>query len=393
MSMEGASVVIPVAAPASSVAFHRSLGRRGIRTIAVAEDDSAPSFRSRYCDETVVVTNPREDVIGYKDALLSLSMRPDVKTIVPLREEDIYVLSKYRSEFAEHIATPWPSFDTLRTVHDRELLFDAARKAGVSVPYTTTPEEVDDWEQQLVIKSRFALLTEDYITDSQKSGIIETGSARFLEPGERPDIESLRSEFKHTPHIQRFTNGTEYSLGVLYEDGEPVVETQKRIIRGIKYYCGPSVYHESVHIPELEEIGRRLLTHIDWHGPADVDIILDEETGEYKLLEINPRFWATVSMEMHAGFDFPYYYWQLAQGEQVQPNYPPTTGIATHYLPGELSYLLSVLREDHPMIERPSVKSSAWEIATSLVKDRRFDLLDIDDPRPFVSAMASIVRG
>ena len=33
-------------------------------------------------------------------------MRPDVLTIIPVREEDIYVLSKYREDFDSHIQTP-----------------------------------------------------------------------------------------------------------------------------------------------------------------------------------------------------------------------------------------------------------------------------------------------
>ena len=390
--MGESAAVIPAVTP-SAVAFHRSLGRRGVRTIAVAHDDSVPSFRSRYCDETVLVADPRVDLTRYRDALLALVMRPDVETIVPLSEADVYVLSKYRSEFGEHIDTPWPSFDTLRTAHDRERLFDVAREAGVPVPRTVTLDEVDDWGRELVVKSRFALLTDEYLSNSGEEGIIETGRAMFLEPHARPDEERVMAEFNHSPHVQQFVHGTEYSVGVLYEDGEPVVETQKRIIRGTKYYHGPSVYHESVDVPELEAIGRRLLTALDWHGPADVDVILDEETGEFKLLEVNPRFWATIQLEIHAGFDFPYYYWRMVRGESEHPLPEPEPGIASHFLPGELSYLHSVLRDDHSICDRPSVPSTVWEQAHSIVETPRFDLLARDDPLPFATVVANEVRG
>lgn len=399
--MPGSSVVVPAATATSSVAFHRSLGRRGVRTIAVSEHDDPPSFRSRYCDEAVPVTDPHESLTGYKDDLLALAMRPDVDTIAPLREEDVYVLSKYRSEFAEHVATPWPSFDTLRTVHDRERLFEAAREAGVGVPETTTLDEVDDWGAELVVKSRYALLTREYLEDDgevelvENGGedeIVETGAAQFLEPGEGVDVGRVRSAFKHSPHVQRFVHGPEYSLGVLYDDGEPVVETQKRVLRGVKYYCGPSVYHESVDLPELEAFGRRLLTHLDWHGPADVDVIRDEETGEYLLLEVNPRFWATIQMEINAGFDFPYYFWRMARGDADYPVPRAQAGIASHFLLGEMSYLLSVLTEENPLYERPTLPTTLWEMARSLLADRRFDLLDLDDPLPFVYCLAEDLR-
>lgn len=390
--MKRSSVVVPSATATSSVAFHRSLGRRGIRTIAVSETEDDPAFRSRYCDECVVVPDPAEDITDYKDALLALAARPDVETIVPLREEDIYVLSKHRSAFGEHVATPWPTFETLRTAHDRDRLFAAAREAGVSVPETQPIDDVDDWNQELVVKSRFALLADEYVPERLDDEIVDGGSATFLEPDERPDVEALKSEFKHEPHVQKYLRGTEYSLGVLYEDGEPVVETQKRVIRGEHYYCGPSVYHESVDIPALEAVGRDLLTELDWHGPADVDIIRDEATGEYKLLEINPRFWATVQMEIHAGFDFPFYYWNLARDEPVQAIPTAQAGVTSHFLLGELSYLTSILTEDHPLCTRPSAPFEAWEIGKSVLRDRRSDLLTIDDPRPFVACLANEVR-
>lgn len=391
--MDSSSVVVPAATAASSVAFHRSLGRHGVRTIAASEDEDVPAFRSRYCDETVLLPAPREDITEYKDALLSLAMRPDVQTIVPLREEDIYVLSKYRSEFGDHIATPWPSFDTLRTVHDRSRLFDAAREAGVAVPETRTLDEVDDWDRELVVKPRFALFTGDYVEDDSVDGIVEAGSTTFVRPDERPDVESLRSEYRHSPHVQQYVRGTEYSFGVLYDSGDPVVTTQKRILRGQKYYCGPSVYHESVDVPELEAAGRKLLDQLDWHGPADVDIIRDEETGEFKLLEINPRFWATVSNEIHAGFDFPYYYWRMSRDESEHPIPATESGIASHYLMGELSYLQSIVTENHPLCDRPPLRSSVWEITKSILDQPRFDLLDVKDPLPFVTRVTNEIRG
>ncbi|WP_227133547.1 carboxylate--amine ligase [Halorubellus salinus] len=390
--MDQSTVVVPTGSPASTVAFHRSLGRRGVRTIGVASDDTTPAFRSRYCDERVLAPDPMTDTTAYRNALLELAARPDVQTIVPLTEPDIYVLAKYRDEFAEHVATPCPSFDTLRTIHDRDRLFDAADAAGVATPDTRPLDDVDAWTEDCVVKSRFALLADAYTTQDLPSELVDQTGAVFIPANDRPDVDELHAAFGHTPHVQRFVDGTEYSLGVLYDDGEPVVETQKRIIRGVKYYHGPSVYHETVHIPELEALGRAILTELDYDGPADIDVIQDPDTGEYKLLEINPRFWATVQLEIHAGFDFPYHYRQLAAGEPVGPVPEPTPGIRSHVLSGELSYLLSVAADDHPVCDHPSLPTATWNVATSILRDRRFDVLDAHDPRPFLTTVANDIR-
>ncbi|WP_323675518.1 ATP-grasp domain-containing protein [Halorubellus sp. PRR65] len=390
--MPRSTVVVPTGSPASTIACHRSFARQGIRTIGAASDPSAPAFRSRHCDERVVVDDPMTNVTAYKDALLALAARADVETIVPLSEPDIYVLAKYRDAFAEHIATPWPSFETLRTIHDRDRLFAVARDAGVAVPDTRSLDDVDAWTDDCVVKSRFALLSSEYTTDDLPAELVDQEGAIFVPADERPDVDRLRAAFGHTPHVQRFVDGTEYSLGVLYDDGEPVVETQKRIVRGVKYYHGPSVYHETVDIPELETFGRDLLTELDYHGPADIDVIRNPDTGEYELLEINPRFWATVQLEIHAGFDFPTYYWQLATDTPVGPVPDPTPGIRSHALAGELSYLLSVAADDHPVCDHPSLLAATRNVVTSTLRDRRFDVLDARDPVPFLATIANAVR-
>lgn len=390
--MDRQSVVVPAATATSAVAVHRSLGRRGIPTIAASKSDDVPSFSTRYCEETVSVPSPTENLPEYREALLSLAMRPDVRTIVPLRESDVYVLSKYRSEFADHIATPWLPFETLRTVHDRERLFAAAQEANVPVPETELFGDVDDWDRELVVKPRFAFAASEYLPDSDDEEILDIGSTQFLSPDDDPDLNALRESFDYAPHVQQYVRGTEYSVGVLYDSGEPVVSAHKRIVRGVKYYCGPSVCHEQVDIPELEETVRTLLEHLDWHGPADVDIIRDDETGEFKLLEINPRFWATVANEIHAGFDFPYYYWRLA-GNDTEFAVPERgAGHQSHYLMGELSHLQSVLTTDHPLSERPSLRDTSWELLRSLVSQPRFDLFAVDDPRPFFQDVVDNIR-
>src|SRR6056297_2215740 len=74
----GNAVVVPAVDSASSVCFLRSLGERAIPTIAVSEMESPPAFSSRYCEETVRVPSFRDDVVAYKDGLLSVARRDDV---------------------------------------------------------------------------------------------------------------------------------------------------------------------------------------------------------------------------------------------------------------------------------------------------------------------------
>lgn len=115
-----------------------------------------------------------------------------------------------------------------------------------------------------------------------------------------------------------------------------------------------------------------------------VEFLRDDTTGEFKLMEINPRFWSSLPFSVQAGADFPYYYWLLAtdERERIDDSYEP--GVAGHLLRGELLHLHSVLTDDVELVEKPSVPETVGEILWSVVKHPRFDYARLDDLRPFV---------
>jgi predicted ATP-grasp superfamily ATP-dependent carboligase len=389
---ESPSVVVPAVGAASSTAVLRSLGPRGVHTIAVSEQDRPPAFASKYCDEAVRVPDPATDLLGYADALLSLARREDVRAITPMREEDVYVLAQYRGTFDDHITPLWPTADQLDAVQDRERMYALAEELDIPMPETALLSEVEDWERELIVKGRYAILTEENGADVPPAALRSPPKTLFLESGATPDCERIRSEMGHDPIVQEYVRGTEYTFRGVFDHGEPVATSLKQLVRGIKYPRGPSICHRAASEPALEAHGLRLLDHLDWHGVASVGFIEDADTGEFKLMEVNPRFWSNLPMDVQAGVDTPYYYWRLATGgaDGVDPSY--RAGTTTHLLRGELVHLHSVLAEEYPLAERPSAARTTWDILTSVTTHPNFDYLSRDDPGPFVRDLANTAR-
>jgi hypothetical protein len=44
-------------------------------------------------------------------------------------------------------------------------------------------------------------------------------------------------------------------------------------------------------LPELKEQAHAILTALEFAGPFELEFLLDVRTGEYKVIELNPRFW------------------------------------------------------------------------------------------------------
>jgi predicted ATP-grasp superfamily ATP-dependent carboligase len=388
------SVVIPTSYDSISYACVRSLGRRDVHTIAAAERADVPASASRFCDEVAVVPSAKEDLVVFKEGLLEVAARPDVRTIIPTRPEDSYVLSRYREEFAEYVSLIVPPFETLRSVHDRLRLYEAARAAGVPVPETRPLGEVDEWDGESIVKSRYNVLASEYLDDYSQEESAVVKDVRHVPPGEDVDADALRAEMGHEPVVQEFVDyDEEFMYAGLYDRGEPVAAFQHHQVRGNSYTGGGGVYRKSIAEPRIEAAAHRLLDHLDWHGLACIEYMRDAETGEFVLTEINPRMWQSLPATVRAGADFPHYYWLLATGrrDRIDPSYE--VGVGSHLLYGELGHLWSIVREDSPLVERPSLATTTWDVLRSCYAEPAFDFLRLDDPGPFVRGIRRVLPG
>jgi predicted ATP-grasp superfamily ATP-dependent carboligase len=382
------AVLIPTGRELKSYACMRSLNQQGIHTVVASECDCIPQFSSRYCSETATLASPTADIEAYRDSLLDLAARPDIEAVIPIREYDAYVLSKYRDAFTDHVSLVTPSMETLRTGHDRLRLAEAGREAGVPVADTRRLSEVDDWDRDAVVKSRYNILTPDYVDGCSTTDVREVRRITYLQPGDDPDTAAVRASMGHDPVVQDFIPKEDKHLFcALYDHGDPVATYQHRQLRGNSWVGGGAVYRESAYSQEVEDVARQLLSHIDWHGLACLEYVKDAETGEWKFYEINPRMWQSLPSTVRAGADFPANYWHLALGQhdRIDPSYE--TGVRCHILYGEASHLLSVLREEAPLVERPGFQERLWEIASSCIRHPRFDYLRSDDLPFFASCL------
>ncbi|GAB3679334.1 hypothetical protein GCM10028857_00520 [Salinarchaeum chitinilyticum] len=387
------AALLPTGREAATYACVRSLAARNVEPIVASEKTDVPAAASRFVGRTATLPDPREDCIAYRDALLALATRPDVETILPIRAEDGYVLSRYADAFAEHVSLVVPPFDAIERVHDRLALSAAAEAAGVPVPETRSLEEVEDWDGRHVVKSRYNVLGEAYCSERAGADVDVVKSIEHVPPGTEPDVDAVVATFDHVPIVQEFvpTDG-EFMIAALYDRGEPVATFQHRQLRGDSYTGGGGVYRRSIHDTELETVARDLLAELDWHGLACIEYMRDARTGEYVLTEINPRFWQSLPATVRAGADFPAYYWLQATGRshEIDPTYE--TGVGSHLLHGELGHLHSVAFEDSPLVERPSFVRTAAVIAASCLAEPRFDFFRLDDPAPFLTGLSRKLR-
>ena len=390
----GSAALIPTGHDPGSYTAVRSLARRDVDTIVTSQYTDVHAASSRFCDEFVQSPDPADDLLAYRDALLTLARRPEVQTILPIRPFDPYVFARYEDAFAPHVSLVTPDADLLETIFDRVQLFEAAAEAGVPIPETRLLADATDWETDRIVKSRYNLLTSSYCPDRNPADVATVKDVHHATAAETLDAGAIRTEMEHDPIVQEFVEADDqYVFGALYDHGDPLATFQHRQIRGNSDTGGGGVYRETIADPELEAVGRQLLDHLDWHGLACIEYMKDAETGEYKLAEINPRLWQSLPCAVRAGADFPLYYWLAATGrpEDIDPAY--RSGVRTHFLYGELGYLRSISADVSPFHSPPSLAREALSVAGSCLSTPHFDTFRVDDPRPCLRGVGPVIFG
>jgi carbamoyl-phosphate synthase large subunit len=76
-----------------------------------------------------------------------------------------------------------------------------------------------------------------------------------------------------------------------------------------KGWCGVAIDN-----PELVRICEAVVGSLRWRGPLEVEILKSAKTGEYFVIEINPRFPAWIHLSAGAGLNLPYFAVRLALG-------------------------------------------------------------------------------
>jgi len=163
--------------------------------------------------------------------------------------------------------------------------------------------------------------------------------------------------------IQELVRGDGYGFFALYNKGNRRAHFMHRRIRETPPTGGPSSAAESVLVPELLALGSKLLDQLSWHGVAMVEFKRDGESGEFKLLEINPKFWGSLDLAISAGVNFPYLAACMVAYGDIEP---PSSYDALRYcwpFPDDFRHLrarpesfLSVLRDWCDF----SVKKNVW---------------------------------
>jgi predicted ATP-grasp superfamily ATP-dependent carboligase len=212
-----------------------------------------------------------------------------VDQIVPVDFPSVLLLARYGRALQSARVSAVPDPDTMLALHNKWHFSRAIGRMGLPQPRTELARHASDLEATHLT---FPIITKP-IDRWASVGFQIHHSPRAL----RQCIESgaLQAEFPLL--VQEFIPGKDVGFAFLARHGQLVAHAAfEQPRRGVRRYFDA---------PELQKHAAILLAATAYHGVGEIDARYDPSTGEYRLLEINPRFWASLLYAEHAGMNFP----------------------------------------------------------------------------------------
>lgn len=301
-----------------SYAIFRSLYRCGMKVAAVFYTDregrrlSAPNMFSRYLSARYLATHPMWDERRYVYGVIDAARDFAADVILPSGFLDFVALSKHKRLIEKltgtHLASP--EYEKILAASDKRALPELCASLGLLTPRTLRFDkvEVEAEEAARVIKRE---LRPPYVVK---------GAGDAAQPAFYIDPEAAaRDATSRKGLVQEFVVGDEFGYFALAARGKPLLEFMHRRIVKKGALGGPSLMASAFFDAELLALGRKIVAGLEWDGVIMAEFRRDYETGNYYLIELNPKFWGSLDLAVEALADFPAALVRATLGESDPP--------------------------------------------------------------------------
>ena len=118
----------------------------------------------------------------------------------------------------------------------------------------------------------------------------------------------INNNFNYVNIVQEYIIGYDIDCSVLCRDGDILAFTiQKGNMIGKSQFT-PQFGLRFLYEEELYNVVEKLMKSFGWNGVAHIDMRYDQNTKQFKVIEVNTRFWMSLDASLIAGVNFPHLY-------------------------------------------------------------------------------------
>lgn len=355
----------------------RGLGRKGVPVVAFDYETGNAGFASRYC-RAVRCQHPEhapEELV----ALLISEARSVAGPAMLLAASDAFVLfvSRYREPLREYFRFTLPPAAVLEALVDKRLQYELAGQIGIPHPATFYPETAAD-VGRIASQLDYPAVIKPYVGHRYREEVSSDKGLTVDGP------EALHSTFERLFEtgaqalVQSFAPGPITNLiNVTYcldQAGNLLDSFMLRKLRQFPVDLGVGTFVECYFDAAAFELGLKFCRALGYRGIAEVEFKLDERTGRFALIELNPRIGAQNQLALSCGHNLPWM--AYADLFDLPADAPHACQANLRWLDFKGDYLAF-----KAMREAGSLRYTTW--LRSLLTARSFATFALDDPGPF----------
>ncbi|HEX9444688.1 MAG TPA: polysaccharide deacetylase family protein [Candidatus Binatia bacterium] len=373
----------------NALGVFRSLGRKGVKVVAVHTNAGDAALLSKYCSAVVPPRGPAAGGDAYVDFLMNLpSLGTSSAVLIPTGDSEAALVSRHRGRLQSRFRFVMPDEAVIESLIDKRLFSRLAATHGVAVPRTYVVDDASALEaaaRELAYPCVLKPARSAAWGEAEFQRRFGAGAGGWIK---RIVVRSAAELGEIYPEIARFAPGLivqEYIEGgddALYDfysyldaGSEPVGTFMIRKQRTLPIDGnGIGTCVESVWVEDLAETALRFLKAIRYRGNSAVSFKRCARTGCFYVIEVNARLALHHSLATHCGVDLAYMAYLEAAGEKLEPVAPQRRTVKW------LSFWddFAAFRRYR---KRGDITLGAW--IASLRGEKAHCFFAPDDPRPF----------
>lgn len=329
-----------------AVASVRSLGKARYRVAVGATESWSKAGWSKYCSLAFRYPGPE---FGASDFVSSIAERVSAirgGLVVPMTEETTLPLSEHRQRIFEAGGKlVLPAHPVVLQAFDKNYTTNLARSLGIRVPETCSIQHA---EEAIHLAETFplpAVLKPRTSQEAHAGGVKKTGRPVYARTKDQ-FLAAYRQLNRRASSIlvQEFVEGFGAGYFALMHEGKLCAEFAHRRLRDVHPTGSGSALRVSV-APDvrIKDASLKILRALGWHGVAMVEFRVTEN-GTPVFLEVNGRFWNSLSLAVYAGCDFPALLAEMAETGMPVEGGKYKVGLRTRWLLGDVRHLVEVWR-------------------------------------------------
>jgi predicted ATP-grasp superfamily ATP-dependent carboligase len=320
-----------------SLSVVRSLGKKDINVSVMGSSFLTVSFWSRFTTKRIYSSSAENNYDKFGQKLMVL-LEGDSSTnkpvLFPMEDATLNWASKNKKFVDQYSHCLIPDYESLVIAQDKFKTLNLAISCNIQTPKTIQAKTLFEFKKIVGDSIRDKTIKDFLIkpvSGSGSSGVVYGN-----------DIEKCNLDLywnKHNPILFQELipkNGKAVGVSMLINrKGKVCAHFIHERLHQFPVSGGPSTDRIGIKNEFLLKKSTELLNKLNWKGVAMVEWKYDHNCDEFKLLEINPRFWGSLELAIRSGVDFPYLYFRAAQGLSSDNN-DYSTNIRCRWLLGDI---------------------------------------------------------